>query len=290
MKTKEERMAYILKWQKDNPDKMREYRKRTKIKYKDKIREQNRERYPKIKDARNLKRRLRRLNNPEFRERHKKYIDYLDDKIINGKKETPFEHYRRLYLANREKVLDDEYERNKNRRLEVIYWYSNGAMCCTDCGEITIEFLSIDHINNDGRTEAKKNPGNVVKYIIRSKFPEKYQILCHNCNTIKHMKTLTRKNPSAPYHKYRDKAKREMLSLYSNGTMKCACCGFSDARALTFNHINGNGTAEFKEHGANSIALYRLGYKRDDINVLCMNCNKSLGHYGKCPHTQPIFI
>lgn len=285
MKTKEERLAYIKKWREDNPDKVKEYRKRTRIKFKDKIREKNRERYPKIKEAHNLKRRIRRLNNPEFRERHKKYIDYWEDRIVNNLKETPFESYRRTYLANREKRLEVMHQRNKNRRLEIIYWYSNGAMCCSECGEITIQFLSIDHINNDGGKEKKIYKGNIINHIIRNNFPDKYQILCHNCNTIKHMKTLTRKNPSAPYHKYRDKAKREMLSLYSDGTMNCACCGFADIRALTFNHINGNGRVEFEKNGPNSIALYRLGYKRDDINVLCMNCNKSLGHYGKCPHS-----
>ena len=35
----------------------------------------------------------------------------------------------------------------------------------------------------------------------------------------------------------RDWAKKTILSYYSNGTLKCARCGFNDIRALSIDHI-----------------------------------------------------
>ena len=70
--------------------------------------------------------------------------------------------------------------------------YAAYGAACNCCGEIIPEFLTIDHVNNDGaehrRTKLRKNGtaglSNTYLYaqIIAENFPDKYQLLCMNCN------------------------------------------------------------------------------------------------------------
>lgn len=91
------------------------------------------------------------------------------------------------------------------------------------------------------------------------------------------------------YHKeYNARIRKEVLEHYSNGAMRCACCGESHYEFLCIDHINGGGTKHrsvvgyggglwqwLRSHG------YPEGYR-----ILCYNCNFSLGHYNHCPHTE----
>ena len=48
------------------------------------------------------------------------------------------------------------------------------------------EFLSIDHINNDGAAHRRKLGSNYIySWLIQTNFPEGFQVLCHNCNLAK---------------------------------------------------------------------------------------------------------
>lgn len=89
------------------------------------------------------------------------------------------------WRRDRVKRLESAKKRHKERRLIVINHYGGKCACC---GESTIEFLAIDHINNDGNKERKRR-GNIgnhrFKDIINRKFPKNLQILCHNCNCAK---------------------------------------------------------------------------------------------------------
>lgn len=46
---------------------------------------------------------------------------------------------------------------------------------------------------------------------------------------------------------------------------KCQCCGETDHRFLTLDHING---------------------RKDKFQILCFNCNCAKGIYGICPHQE----
>ena len=70
-------------------------------------------------------------------------------------------------------------------RLDVINFLGGECVCC---GEININFLTVDHINNDGylsrnengiRSETFKLYNNLITDINAKK---KYQVLCFNCN------------------------------------------------------------------------------------------------------------
>jgi len=75
--------------------------------------------------------------------------------------------------------------RNKKIRLKVLNHYSKGIPSCACCGEKTIEFLSIHHINGGGAKHKKSLSGHLYDWIIRENYPAGFQILCHNCNQAK---------------------------------------------------------------------------------------------------------
>lgn len=83
---------------------------------------------------------------------------------------------------HREKQKD----RHKYIRKTVFEHYGLSCVCC---GESTYEFLSIDHINNDGAEHRKKhglgNGRNLYQWLINNNFPEGFQTLCYNCNFAK---------------------------------------------------------------------------------------------------------
>lgn len=59
-----------------------------------------------------------------------------------------------------------------------------GAVCAC-CGETTDEFLTLDHVNNDGNHMRKNVHGNATvaffKWIIANNYPDTIQVLCWNC-------------------------------------------------------------------------------------------------------------
>jgi hypothetical protein len=66
----------------------------------------------------------------------------------------------------------------------------------------------------------------------------------------------------------------------------CACCGETRLEFLTIDHINGGGAEERGRTGTNFYITLHKAPKRDDLRVLCMNCNWAIGMYGYCPHEQ----
>lgn len=72
----------------------------------------------------------------------------------------------------------------ERHRAKVYAAYGDKCVCC---GESEVLFLSIDHVNNDGKVERKTKPqGSLYSRLIRAKFPKIYQLLCWNCNLGKH--------------------------------------------------------------------------------------------------------
>jgi hypothetical protein len=71
----------------------------------------------------------------------------------------------------------------KERVLRIYAKY--GGAKCACCGESTFEFLTLDHINDDGADHRKTIGGSgshVYSWIVRKNYPEGYQVLCYNCN------------------------------------------------------------------------------------------------------------
>lgn len=54
---------------------------------------------------------------------------------------------------------------------------------------------------------------------------------------------------------------------------KCVRCGFSDARALQIDHINGGGYQETKSGSSRGPTVRILKGETADYQLLCANCN-----------------
>jgi hypothetical protein len=103
----------------------------------------------------------------------------------------------KFYYANKQKqtkeekqkYMKDYYQKNKkelnkycsnwiaNKRLLLINYFGGK---CVHCGESDPIVLDFDHINNDGYIDKKNHKSNMVHLIERN--PEKFQLLCKNCN------------------------------------------------------------------------------------------------------------
>ena len=86
----------------------------------------------------------------------------------------------------RESTLKHSKEYYQKLKLEILQHYSKDNKCAC-CGEDHIEFLTIDHKNNNGKSERKKYGYGVhfYRWLKSNNFPPFYQVLCMNCNFIK---------------------------------------------------------------------------------------------------------
>lgn len=86
---------------------------------------------------------------------------------------------------------------------------------------------------------------------------------------------------------YYAKLRSQLFEAYGN---KCACCGEMHKEFFAIDHIQGGGTTEKKKLGTRP--LYRKiideGCPKDKYQILCHNCNMSMGFYGYCPHHPEI--
>lgn len=110
---------------------------------------------------------------------------------------------KKWHLANQEKVLERVYRWQKEnpeaRKLAARNYYfrqqhdaimAYGGYKCACCGETEPLFLSIDHVNNDGK-EHRKQLGTLggakfYKDLRERGWPEGFQVLCMNCNHGRH--------------------------------------------------------------------------------------------------------
>lgn len=100
------------------------------------------------------------------------------------------------------------------------------------------------------------------------------------------------KNKEREKVKHAEKHKRvrkELLGHYSNGSFCCVCCGESEDKFLTLDHVNNDGASHRRElKSAGSIALHRWitqHHYPPILQVLCFNCNCGRRlNGGVCPH------
>ena len=87
------------------------------------------------------------------------------------------------------RVCEDEYRlrSRRERRQKVIEHYGGK---CVYCEEDRLEYLEMDHVNNDGkfhrmRNSDKGNASEICGWLIKHNFPNNFQILCTKCNLAK---------------------------------------------------------------------------------------------------------
>lgn len=106
----------------------------------------------------------------ESRKRHYEKRDVILPQMSKRGKE---------YRKTHKYVSDAE---RKRLRIDVISHYGGKCACC---GEPTLEFLAIDHINGGGnkhRQEINRKGMAFYRWLRMNDYPSGYRVLCHNCN------------------------------------------------------------------------------------------------------------
>ena len=171
---------------------------------------------------------------------------------------------------------------------------------CECCGESTYEFLSIDHVDNDGANNRRAlggHPNAVVDKLLESgDCGATLQVLCHNCNCGKARYTTcphsgcgtneyTTTKHTTEYIRRKRVRLKAMQMVSGQDVPSCACCGEDQQDFLTFDHVDNNGSAHRKEVSTSSMASMIIrGVVEYKMQVLCQNCNMAKGLYGSCPH------
>ena len=91
---------------------------------------------------------------------------------------------KRFYQKHKEEIVKRNKKIRRDIKLKVLQHY---GLYCACCGETIFEFLTIDHINNDG-AKHRRLIGEGTKFynwLIKNNFPKGLQTLCWNCNTTK---------------------------------------------------------------------------------------------------------
>ena len=105
-------------------------------------------------------------------------------------------HVKAYADRNRLKVLTaaKKYGADKRKRIKEATFAAYGGYVCACCGETERNFLTLDHVNNDGASQRRamygsRNAAGYVTYawLFRKGFPAGYQVLCMNCNHGKRM-------------------------------------------------------------------------------------------------------
>ena len=113
----------------------------------------------------------------------------FDKKEYNKKyrqenKENIKEQRKKYFQENKEKIYE-QIKKYRQGNKELVYnHYGNGVIQCTCCGEKEIDFLSLDHIYNNGGNHRKKIGKGIMmlNWAIKNNFPPIFQLLCMNCN------------------------------------------------------------------------------------------------------------
>ncbi len=142
-------------WRRDNPEKSKAKNKKYYAQNKQKVREQA-----------NLSAKLRRRTNPE----HIRQLDSEKRKRNNA-----------YYKSKDQAYL-------KKLKLDVLNAYSNNdpKCACPGCPIKAMAFMTMDHVNNDGKAHRLLigGSGNLYSYLRTHNYPTepKLQVLCWNCN------------------------------------------------------------------------------------------------------------
>ena len=100
-------------------------------------------------------------------------------------------------------------------------------------------------------------------------------------------------NPAHKRDRVRKARTRLKDSIYEHYGSVCACCGETNRKFLTIDHVNGGGRghrASLGPKGGSRLAVMYDIKKRDyppDFQILCFNCNCGRAHNGGiCPHKE----
>lgn len=90
-------------------------------------------------------------------------------------------------------VASNRKTRRHYRELAIAH-YGGTPPSCKCCGELEKRFLTIDHMNGGGRQHRlvmNNKAGGVAGWLVKSGYPDGFQVLCMNCNWGKYINNGT---------------------------------------------------------------------------------------------------
>ena len=166
IKNREKILTQTKEWQRKNPERVKEIKGNWIL------------RHPDYRRNYNLKNRNRRIIYM------KGYYQRTKEHQVQKSRDYRKQHPERVIESNF-KNKDKNKQKRFDKKIRVYNHYSNYDIKCNCCGEKEIQFLSIDHINNDGAKHKKTMEGSIITWLIKNNFPSGFQILCFNCNFAK---------------------------------------------------------------------------------------------------------
>lgn len=122
---------------------------------------------------------------------------------------------------------------------------------------------------------------NLSLKIDRKNNPEKWKLIRKRNYARNRQKEIEKSKTRRYIYKYL------ALNHYSNGDIKCACCGENNQFFLTIDHVNNDGNLHRKEISSGALYSWLKSHNYPTgFQVLCYNCNMVKGHYGICIHLQ----
>ena len=134
--------------------------------------------------AKEWRKNYRKKNIVQIKKNMKKYYEKNKKKL----KKISREYGKKHKEDSRPKKRIYRKEKRRKDKLEIYRLEGNVCLCCGIDDPI---YFNIDHVDNDGHLERKKQnsgkiTGNILTLAKYLKNPKRYQILCANCNWAKH--------------------------------------------------------------------------------------------------------
>jgi hypothetical protein len=166
------------------------------------------------------------------------------------------------------------------------------------------EYKPFDMFNN--RSSSKDGKDRLCKYcyqqycrrIAEEKQNGTYQSKCRQARLTDEQRESKRLEQIEYQKKYRQE-KRTKINLQKKSKMLqskiegmkiyggcCQCCGESNEKFLTLEHLNGRDKSKKRRTGLAAWNIARIEGYPDTYTVLCFNCNCAKGIYGVCPHQE----
>lgn len=220
--------------------------------------------------------------------------------------------YMPAYRATNPEVFRD-FDRRRYNEARAVALQKLGPACSL-CDETEMEFLTVDHVLNDGAAERTIRHHRLVfrSIVLGNTDLSRYRVLCRNCNSGRSTVSLRDREPQSSHSfcgdpckkcgkpklvrtsahpvygtrrrsecrrcsRERDEAARvSALTLFEG---KCRCCGQSDPSKLTFDHVLDNGSQTRRADHCGTAHFYRRLLRgeldRTMYQLLCWNCNFS---------------
>lgn len=184
--------------------------------------------------------------------------------------------HRKSHHKRRDKILPRLRARGIRVKIAVLAHYSGGSMRCASCPESRPYALAIDHVQERGEQHAWWGASRLYGWLVKNGYPEGYQILCHNCNSLKSWPKRTSRSRNSS-RKAEALLKEEVVFHYSGGSRKCAICGRDNIHVLTLDHLGQDGATHRRSlKVTGGVQLYwklrQAGFP-PGYRILCFSCN-----------------